>query len=153
VAEDRTYTTWKALGDERLKALGAGVRYLVSDRAKAFIQLAEQGFESLSMPDFLHCMHDLVQSYSLAIARGVRHAHQELQKAEAVRRMQSGADGRHQDASEVQHSVEGRRADVQRWEQVHSTYRHHLETLSLTLPPCRIDDSTPQTSAGVHNRL
>jgi hypothetical protein len=153
VAEDRTYTTWKALVDERLKGLGAGVRYLVSDRAKALIQLAEQGFECLSMPDFFHCMHDLVKSYSLAIARRVRHAHQELQKAEAVLRTQSSADGRHQDASEVQHSVEVRRADVQRWEKVHSTYRHHLETLSLTLHPFSIDDSTPQTSAGVHNRL
>ena len=153
VAEDRTYTTWKALVDERLKGLGAGVRYLVSDRAKALIQLAEQGFECLSMPDFFHCMHDLVKSYSLAIARRVRHARQELQKAEAVLRTQSGVDGQHQDASEVQHGVEVRRADVQRWEQVHSTYRHHLETLSLTLHPFRIDDSTPQTAAGVHHRL
>jgi hypothetical protein len=41
VADDRTYATWKAAVDERLKALGTGVRYLVSDRAKALIQLAE----------------------------------------------------------------------------------------------------------------
>jgi hypothetical protein len=31
VAEDRTYATWKALVDERLKGLGTGVLYLVSD--------------------------------------------------------------------------------------------------------------------------
>ena len=61
VAEDRTYATWKAGVDARLTALGTGVRYLVSDRAKALIQLAEQGLECLSMPDFFHCMHDLVQ--------------------------------------------------------------------------------------------
>ncbi len=52
VADDRTYTTWKGLVDERLKALGTGVLYLVSDRAKALIQLAEHGLECLSMPDF-----------------------------------------------------------------------------------------------------
>jgi IclR-like helix-turn-helix domain-containing protein len=45
VAEDRTYATWQALVAERLQALGTGVRYLVSDRAKAFIQLADQGLE------------------------------------------------------------------------------------------------------------
>jgi hypothetical protein len=45
VADDRTYATWKALVDERLQALGTSVLYLVSDRAKALIQLAEQGFE------------------------------------------------------------------------------------------------------------
>jgi len=42
-AEDRSYATWKALVDERLKALGTSVLSLVSDRAQAFMQRAEQG--------------------------------------------------------------------------------------------------------------
>ena len=62
VAVDRTFATWKAAVDARLKALGTEVFYLVSDRAKALIQLAEQGLECLSMPEFFHCMHDLVKS-------------------------------------------------------------------------------------------
>src|SRR2546423_3466726 len=66
VATDRTYATWKAVVTERLKPLGTTVLYLVSDRAKALIQLAEMGFECLSMPDFFHCIHDIVKSYSLA---------------------------------------------------------------------------------------
>src|SRR4249919_3641296 len=57
VADDRTYATWKALVDERLKTLGTSVLYLVSDRAKALIQLAEKGLECLSMPDFFHLVH------------------------------------------------------------------------------------------------
>src|SRR5215510_9031695 len=61
VAADRTYATWKALVEERLTALRIGVRYLVSDRAKALIQLADKGLECLSIPDFFHCMHDLVK--------------------------------------------------------------------------------------------
>ncbi len=145
VAEDRTYATWKALVDERLKALGTGVRYLVSDRAKALIQLAEKGLECLSMPDFFHLMHDLVKSYSLSIARRVRQAQQELKKAEEVLSRHPGPDG--------QQHVEVRRADVQRWEGVHSTYRHHLEVLSLTLHPFHIHDSAPQTSEQVQSRL
>jgi hypothetical protein len=67
VAAERTYATWKAVVDERLKSLGATILYLVSDRAKALIQLAEMGFECLSMPDFFHCLHDIVKRYSLAI--------------------------------------------------------------------------------------
>jgi len=153
VAEDRTYATWQALVAERLQALGASVRYLVSDRAKALIQLADQGLECLSMPDFFHVMHDLVKSYSLAIGRHVRHAQQELTKAtEALARPQGRPQTDH-DAPEAQALVEVRRAEVQRWEEVHSTYRHHLEALSLTLHPFHIDDSTPQTSAQVHSRL
>src|SRR5712691_11093418 len=89
VADDRTYTTWKALVDERLKVLGTEVLYLVSDRAKALIQLAEQGLECLSMPDFFHVVHDIIKSYSLALGRHLRHAHQELTAAtEALARLQ-----------------------------------------------------------------
>jgi len=153
VAQDRTYATWHALVEERLQALGTGVRSLVSDRAKALIQLADQGLECLSMPDFFHVMHDLVKSYSLAIARRVRHARQECQKAEEVSRKPPRLEGAPQATRAAQHQVEARRADVQRWERVHSTYRHHLEVLSLTLHPFHIDDSTPQTSAQVHSRL
>ena len=43
VAEDRSYDTWHALVEARLEALGVGVLYLVSDRAKALIKLAETG--------------------------------------------------------------------------------------------------------------
>jgi uncharacterized protein DUF6399/IclR-like helix-turn-helix domain-containing protein len=153
VADDRTYTTWKALVDERLQALGAAVRYLVSDRAKALIQLAEQGFACLSMPAFFHCMHDLVKSYSLAIAQRMRHAHQELQKAEAVLSRHIGPTEQRQVSSEIQQHLAVRRANVQRWEGVHSAYRQHLETLSLTLHPFHLHDSTPQTSAQVYSRL
>jgi hypothetical protein len=62
VSDDRTFATWKALVDERLEVLGARVLYLVSDRAKALIQLAEKGLECLSMPDFFHFVHDIVKS-------------------------------------------------------------------------------------------
>jgi hypothetical protein len=41
VADERTCATWKALVDERLQALGTNVLYMVSDGAKALIQLAE----------------------------------------------------------------------------------------------------------------
>ena len=81
VAEDRTFATWQALVEERLTGLGTGVLYLVSDRAKALIQLAEKGLECLSMPDFFHVIHDIIKSYALAIGRHVRHAQQELSES------------------------------------------------------------------------
>jgi hypothetical protein len=141
------------LVEERLTALSTGVRYLVSDRAKALVQLAEKGFECLSMPDFFHVMHDLVKSYSFAIARRVHQAYQELKKAEEVLSRQLGPTGQPQAPSAAAQSVEVRRATGQRWEQAYSMYRHHLETLSLTLHPFTLHDSAPQTAAEVHHRL
>jgi hypothetical protein len=43
VAADRTYETWYALVKARLKPLGVGVLYLVSDRAKALIKITPFG--------------------------------------------------------------------------------------------------------------
>ena len=153
VADDRTYATWKALVDERLQTLGTSVLYLVSDRAKALIQLAEQGFECLSMPDFFHFMHDIVKSYSLALGRRMRHAHTELLEArEALARLQ-GRPYAAQEAPAAQALVATRQTEVTRWEEAHHTYRCHLETLSLTLHPFRLADSAPQTSAQVESHL
>ncbi len=153
VAEDRTYKTWKALVDQRLETLKCGVRYLVSDRAKALIQLAEKGFGCLSIPDFFHLVHELVKSYSLSIGRQLKQAQKALEKAEAVlekarRRSPEDCD----DALAIS-EVEVCRQEVERWEGVLSTYRHHLVTLSLILHPFDIDDSTAQTSTQVENRL
>jgi len=62
VSDNRTFATWHALVDKRLQALGTQVLSLVSDRAKALIQLAEKGLECLSMPDFFHCVHAIVKA-------------------------------------------------------------------------------------------
>src|SRR5713101_5458786 len=148
VSDDRTYATWKALVDERLKALGTSVLYLVSDRAKALIQLAEKGLECLSMPDFFHLVHEIVKSYSLAVGRRVSQAHKDLKQAEAVLASCPGpAQG-----VKAKAEVEARHVEVQRWEEVQRTSRHHLATLALTRHPFGIADSAPQTSAQVESR-
>jgi hypothetical protein len=153
IADDRTFATWQAVVEARLTALGAEVWYLVSDRAKALIQLAEQGLECLSMPDFFHCMHDLVKSYSLTIGQRVRQAQQELTKAqEALARRQAPPRMDCLDL-EARALIEARQGAVTRWEEVRRTYRDHLATLSLTLHPFRLADSAPQTSAQVASQL
>src|ERR1700694_4298393 len=151
VAEDRTYTTWYALVEARLEALEVGVVYLVSDRAKALIKLAEQGLECLSIPDVFHLIHDLVQSYSLAMCGPLRHAQQAFNQA---RESLTTCQASHRSSDEAQQAEVGARAaEVERWESVHSAYRHHLETVSLIVHPWRIGNSTPQTSQEVERRL
>ena len=153
VADDRTYAPWKAVVDARLTALGTEVLYLVSDRAKALIQLAEKGLECLSMPDFFHVIHEIIKSYSLAMGRCVRHAHQELQKAEEALALRQELAHVAPDCPEAQAEVDAKRAEVRRWEEGQHTYRHQLETLSLSLHPFSIADSASQTSAQVASHL
>jgi len=48
------------------------VSYLVSDRAKALIKLAETGLDCLSIPDVFHLSHELTKSYSLVLFSRLR---------------------------------------------------------------------------------
>ena len=153
VAEDRTSTTWYALVEARLDALGVGVWYLVSDRAKALIKLAEQGLECVSIPEVFHLIHDLVKSYSLAICRPLRQARQALHQARESLTTCQVPHRSSEEAQRAQAEVEACEAEVERWESVHSAYRHHLETVSLLVHPWRLCHSTPQTSQEVESRL
>src|SRR5262249_45792161 len=153
VADDRTYATWKALVEERLKGLGTGVLYVVSDRAKALIQLAEKGLECLSMPDFFHVVHELIKSYSLAFGRHRRQTQQALKAAQEALAQHEGLPHTAYQDSQAQALVAARQVEVRRWEEEHHSYRGLLEPLSLTLHPFRIADSAPQTSAQVTSHL
>jgi Family of unknown function (DUF6399)/IclR helix-turn-helix domain len=153
VAEDRSYDTWYALVEARLEALGAGVLYLVSDRAKALMKLAETGLECLSIPDLFHLIHELVKSYSLSICGRLRQARQALSQAQEHLRKCQASHPSGADVQQVQAVVEAREAEVARWESVHRAYRHHLETVSLIVHPWRLVDSTRQTSAEVERQL
>jgi len=152
-ADDRRYATWNALVNKRLEALGARGRSLVSDRAQALIQLAEQGLECLSIPDVFHLMHDIVTSYALAIGRQMKRALQDLETAEARLQRHQGGDAQGAAPREATRQVEAAHTEVKRWEGLQREYRQRLETISLTLHPFRSDDSAPQTSQEVDNRV
>ena len=145
MADDRTYATWKAVVDAAARGAGHGrCWYLVSDRAKALIQLAEQGLECLSMPDFFHLVHEIVKSYSLAMGQRLRQAHQELTHAEEVlaRRHGARAPSGASRPERPRRTVEARRAEVTAMgRRSNAPIGHHLETLSLTLHPFGIADS------------
>ena len=58
-ATDRSYDTWQAKAQARLKALGLHVRHFVSDRAKALIKLATQSFNCAPGADLFHGQYEL----------------------------------------------------------------------------------------------
>src|SRR5215217_4175892 len=153
VTADRSFDTWYDRANDRLTTLGTEVLYLVSDRAKALIKLAETGLGCLSIPDLFHLIHDLVKSYSLAILGRLRHARQALSQAQERLRMCQGSDPSGAEAQQAQAVVEARAAQVQHWETVHSTYRQHLESVSLLVHPWCLVDSIRQTSHEVEHQL
>ena len=152
-AADRSYETWQKLVKERLETLGAGVLYLVSDRAKALIRLALTGLKCLSMPDFFHVTHDLGKCYSLALGRHLRQARKRLQEAQERVAKHAERDPASPARLKAQAELEASQAEAERWEEAKGAYRGHLESLSLGLHPFDPSDSTPQTSEQVETRL
>jgi hypothetical protein len=153
VAEDRTYDTWYDCINGRLKTLGIGVLYLVSDRAKALVKLAQTGLDCLSIPDLFHVSHDLAKGYALSIYGRLRQAQQGLtqarQRLEALQGSQPGS----AQVQQVQASVEACEAIVARWQGVRSAYRQRLSNLSRIVHPWRLVDSTRQTAQDVEYQL
>jgi hypothetical protein len=152
VAEDRSYDPWDALVEKRLTALGAQVRYVVSDRAKALIELAAKGLECLSMPDCFPLMHDIVKSDSLAMGRRLQQARQAWQKAEEQLHKHHAGETQSQGYREAQQQVEAKQAEGTRWEALQRADRQRLAPLALTRPPFGSEASMPQTSTQVAAR-
>ncbi len=153
VADDRTYETWYDRVKERLEPLKTRVLYLVSDRAKALIKLAETGLKCPSIPDLFHLLHELVKGYSLVIWRQLKTARQALSRAQEhlAKCQASGASEVEIESAQV--AVATGEAEVAHWEQVRDTYRGHLEAMSLSVHPWRVTDSMPQNSQEVEAQL
>jgi hypothetical protein len=127
--------------------------YLVSDRAKALIKLAETGLKCPSIPDLFHLLHERVKGYSLGIWRQVKTARQALSRAQdrLVTCQDEGASAAQIESARA--AVAAGEAEVAHWEQVRDTYRGHLEAMSLSVHPWRVKDSMPQSSQEVEAQL
>jgi hypothetical protein len=153
VAVDRSYDTWYAFANARLKTFGTGVLYLVSDRAKALVKLAQTGLGCLSIPDLFHLSHDLAKAYSLCIFGRLRQAQQGLVQARQRLETLLASEPESVQLQQAQASVAACEASVKRWQDVRSAWRQNLSNLSRIMHPWRLVDSTRQSSQEVERQL
>jgi hypothetical protein len=154
VAADRSFDTWFDRANERLTTLGTEVLYMVSDRAKALIKLAQQGLGCPSIPDLFHLGHDLAKSYSLAIFSRLRQAKQELEQTKQhLEKVQHNTKADPAQVAQAQARVAACATSVTQWQEVGCAWRQHLSNLSRILHPWRLTDTTRQTSQEVEEQL
>jgi hypothetical protein len=153
VADDRTYETWYGRVKARLAPMKTRTLYIVSDRAKALVKLAETGLECPSVPDLFHLLHDLVKGYSLAIATQLKTACQTLSQAQQHLDKCKTLGTSVPEVESAQAEVVASEAAVEHWQQVRDTYRGHLEMMSLQVHPWRVTDSMPQSAHEVEAQL
>jgi Family of unknown function (DUF6399)/IclR helix-turn-helix domain len=154
VAVDRRFDTWYDRANDRLTTFGTEVLYLVSDRAKALIQLAHTGLGCLSIPDLFHLSHDLAKSYSLAIFSRLRQAKGDLEQAkQQLETVQQNVQVERVHIEQAQARLAACAAAVSHWQGVSHAWRQRLSNLSRLLHPWRLADSTRQTSKAVEEQL
>lgn len=137
----------------RRKTLGAPGRSLVSDRAPALIKLAKTGLDGLSIPEVLPLIRELVKSSAWAIGSRLRQARPALRHAPEHLATLQDRDPDGTEAALARVALAPREAEVRRWERVHDASRLPLEAVSLSVPPWRGGDATPQRAQEVESPL
>jgi hypothetical protein len=154
VAADRSFNTWYDRANDRLTTFGTEVLYVVSDRAKALIKLAQTGLGCLSIPDLFHLSHDLAKGYALAIFGRLRHAKQDLEHAkQRLETLQQNAQTERDHIEQIQARVAACATTLNHWQGVGSAWRQRLSNVSCILHPWRLADSTRQRSKEVEEQL
>ncbi len=79
-SSERQYLTWSEKAKKALQNLGQQVivKSLVSDRAKALIQLAVQGMNCVSIPDLFHAMRGISKAVGSRFGSRLNHLKKEL---------------------------------------------------------------------------
>ena len=149
-APDRSYLTWHERAQQALNPLGLGLRYIVSDRAKALIKLALDGFSCSSIPDWFHMMRDLSKAMRISLhLKLTRLEEKHVQTAQRLQRLQGQGKIAYAEQRLLDHLQEqaaNLRADQ-------TTYQALLHQATQAVHPFVLADSRMQSSAGVETAL
>lgn len=83
-SDDRSFESWWNKASTRLQALGINVQHAISDRAKALIKLAVDGFDCVSGADIFHAQQDISRWLGGRFGRCLKQAKAAYEKAETI---------------------------------------------------------------------
>jgi hypothetical protein len=149
-SEERTYETWMEKVQNIIDKFGVTIRYLVSDRAKALIKLAEKGIGCLSIPDLFHASHELVKLFGLSLGRKKASIEKKLTEALAKLAILKELS---KDIDQQQSVVDQLKKEQEFIETGISTYRELLHKVSKIVHPFDVNNAQNQTSAQVQAQL
>ena len=148
IQDDRRFDTWLAQATPRLDALGIKVGHAVSDRAKALIKLAIEGFDCDSGADVFHEQYGLSRWLGSALGRRKVKADKH---GDAAQKAVNKASVNDQAALKAQHvqAIE-RRTQVDKAKQ---EYHENLLGITDDLHPFSLEDNTHNTVASITLKL
>ena len=148
-ATDRSYDTWQAKAQARLKALGLHVRHFVSDRAKALIKLATQSFNCAPGADLFHGQYELSKWVGAGLYRRLGSAVKSLNQAQQALKSADNQAEAAEKSAQLHHAQD----QFHQLEQAKQAYSEAQQGISESVHPFSVDHRGPQTSAEVEQQL
>lgn len=152
-AADRSYETWNAKAQARLKELGLSVKHFISDRGKSLVKLATAGLGCLAGADIFHAQYGISKWLGRSLHGKLGSATQQLHEAQAklvkLREKEAKADVIRVQKQRVKEKQE--KLDViQAGREAYSAVQ---QTISAVVHAFGVADNQPQSSEQVAERL
>lgn len=146
-ADDRSYETWLEKAQPRLDALNIEVVHAVTDRAKALVKLATDGFGCDSGADIFHAVHEVSKALGAAHHRSVKKAKRDASASQTKLEKLQKKNASKAELAQAQSAVRQDTNRISIREQGQKIYQQLLGGLSEIVHPFSAEDSSKQSSA------
>lgn len=148
IQDDRRFDTWLAQASPRLDALGIEVGHAISDRAKALIKLAVEGFDCASGADVFHEQYGLSRWLGSALGRRKAKADK---RCDTAQKAANKARADEKAALEIEHAQAI--AELTQVDKAQQDYHENLLGITDDLHPFSLEDNTGNTADSVALKL
>lgn len=152
-AEDRSYATWEAKTQPRLKALGLQARHFISDRGKSLVKLAISSLGCLAGADIFHAQYDISKWLGRAMHGKFGRALKRSREAEEKKTSLEEKGARPEKIEEQEQRIEQCKEKLEVIEEGRQAYSEAQLSVSAAVHAFSAQDNTPQSSEQVENLL
>ena len=149
--EDRSYETWTREIQHGWSQAGWQRHFMVSDRAKALINLATDGLGCVSVADLFHALRSLGQPIGSALGRQQAHLAKQVKRLKATWE----ATKREPKRLQLEQSLATLSTQQDALSQDQQRYHEAMTAMTLSLHPFTLETQEPQTFSDIepHSRL
>jgi hypothetical protein len=152
-AEDRSYDTWEAKAQWRLKQLGLRVRHFISDRGKSLVKLATASLGCLAGADIFHAQYEISKWLGRSLQGKFGRASKQLKAAEEKKASLEEKQAAPAEIAKQEQCVEQCQEKLKGIEAGRQAYHEAQRSVSTAVHAFSVEENTPQTSEQVEKRL
>lgn len=152
-ADDRSYETWNAKAQSRMKELGLKVRHFVSDRGKSLVKLAIAGFGCLAGADIFHAQHGISKWLGRSLHGKLGSASKQVREAKAELLKLEEKEATPDKIAEQKQRVQQKQEKLEVVEAGKQAYSEAQRSISAAVHAFAVEDNQPQSSEQVEKQL